>query len=114
MGPPTASGSLSVGGIAILVYLPLAIADWEAGMAPVTSPVEVGAGLICGIAAEALASALSGMKLLKDCRPIGVGEVIDGGGVWAGIAGSAPSSPARGEGCCSLELSAAGTGGGLP
>src|SRR5579864_3216275 len=53
------------------------------------------------------------MKLLKDCRPIGVGEVIDGGGVWAGVAGSAPSSPTRGGGCCALEFSAAGCGGGL-
>src|SRR5579863_8108763 len=83
-------------------------------MAPVTSPAEVGAGLFCGMVAEALPSALSGMKLLKDCRPIGVGEVIDGVVVWAGIAGSAPSSPTRGGGCCSLEVSIAGGGGGLP
>src|SRR5579872_5054663 len=83
-------------------------------MALVTSPAEVGAGLFCGMAAEALPSTGSGMKLLKDCRPIGVGEVIDGGGVCAGIAGIAPSSPARGGGCCSLEFSTAGTGGGLP
>jgi hypothetical protein len=49
----------------------------ESGIAPVTSPVEENEGaLFCGMATEAMLSVV--LALLKDCRPIGVGDVIEG------------------------------------
>src|SRR5258707_12175463 len=61
------------------------------------------------MATDAAPSAALGAALLSDCRPIGVGEVIEGA-AGAGIAGLAPSSAGDGaEGACSPELSMAGT-----
>ena len=60
------------------------------------------------MATDAAPSAALGAALLSDCRPIGVGEVIEGA-AGAGMAGLAPSSAGGGaEGACSLELSMAG------
>ncbi len=60
------------------------------------------------MATDAAPSTALGAALLSDCRPIGVGEVIEGA-AGAGIAGLlAPSSAGDGaEGACSLELSMA-------
>ena len=55
-----------------------------------------------------------GAELLSDCRPIGVGEVIEGA-AGSGIAGLALSSAGGwAEGAGSLELSIAGGRGALP
>ena len=62
----------------------------------------------CGIATVAVPS---GAALLNDCRPIGVGEVIEGvaGAGSAGLALSCAGGCAAGA--CSIELSIAGIGG---
>jgi hypothetical protein len=62
----------------------------------------------CGIATVAIPSVAG---LLNDCRPIGVGEVIEGcaGAGAAGLALSAAGGWAAGD--CSIELSIAGIGG---
>src|SRR5258708_3975618 len=60
------------------------------------------------MATDAAPSAALGAALLSDCRPMGVGEIIEGA-AGAGMAGLAPSSAGGGaEGACSLELSMAG------
>ena len=57
-------------------------------------------------------SSVFGAELLLDCRPIGVGEVIDGA-AGAGMAGWALFSAGDGAGAvCSLEFSIDGIGGG--
>src|SRR5580704_12208257 len=92
-GPPIASGSRSVGGIGTKVSLPLpGVVGWD-GIVPVTS---LGA---CGIATDAVLSAASGSAVLSDCRPIGVGEVING----AGVTGLTLLSAGFAGGCGSLE-----------
>src|SRR5258705_4750902 len=83
------------------------------GIVAVTSPSGAGGAeggaWVCGMATDAAPSTALGAALLSDCRPIGVGEVIEGA-AGAGIAGVAPSSAGDGaEGACSLELSMAGT-----
>jgi hypothetical protein len=70
-------------------------AGGAAGIVPVISLDDTGeaegiAG-ICGIATDAELSEPLGAELLSDCRPIGVGEVIEGVAV-SGIAGLALSS----------------------
>src|SRR3984957_14477753 len=110
-GPPIASGSRSVGGIGTKVSFPLpGVVGWD-GIVPVTS---LG---VCGIASDAVLSAASGAAVLNDCRPIGVGEVIEGdaGTAGAGMAGLAVSpggEPTEGWG--SLGFSIAGICGAVP
>src|SRR5512140_3828400 len=111
------SGSLSVGGTCTRLSLRPAGAIGWVGMAPVTSLDETGetagAAGVDGIATDAVPSAALGAELFSDCRPIGVGEVIEGA-AGSGMAGLALSSAGgRTEGCGSLELSMAG-GGGVP
>src|ERR1700722_17399733 len=107
-GPPIASGSRSVGGIGTKASLPLlGVVCWEA-IVPVTSL------LVCGIATDAVLSEASGVAVLRDCRPIGVGEVMEGaaGAGMAGLALSPAGDPT--EGCGSLGFSIAGSCGALP
>jgi hypothetical protein len=69
---------------------------------------------IGGISTDAVLPEAFGAELLNDCRPIGVGEVIEGV-TWAGAAGfSSLSAGGCAEGAGSLEFSAAGTGETLP
>ena len=87
-------------------------------MAPVISPADtgeaVGIAAACGMATDAAPSVAPGAGLLNDCRPIGVGEVIEGV-AGAGIAGLALSfAGGWAEGAGSLELSIAGSGGAVP
>ena len=57
---------------------------------------------------------MSGAVVLNDCRPIGVGAVIEGV-TCDGVAGLAASSAGGcAAGCCSLEFSIAGIGGAVP
>jgi hypothetical protein len=108
-----ASGSLSVGGTAITDNL---FDDaGESGIVPVTSLAPDAEGIMefCGMATEATPSALPEFVLLKDCRPIGVGEVIEGA-VWAGIAGLAPLSAGEAGDDASPEFSMPGIDGGAP
>src|SRR5258705_11808931 len=81
------------------------------GIVPVISPSGAGeaeGAWVCGMATDAAPSAALGAALLSDCRPIGVGEIIEGA-AGAGMAGLAPASAGGGaEGACSLELSMAG------
>src|SRR5271170_1200977 len=86
-----ASGSLSVGGIAMTANLPLPDDVGESGIAPVTSPpAEIeDSAVLGGMVTEAMLSLLPGVALLKDCRPIGIGDVIEG----SLSAGLAPLSP---------------------
>ncbi len=86
------------------------------GIVPVTSLAEaIEVPVACGIATDAVPSITFGPELLSDCRPIGVGEVIEGAS-GAGVAGLAPLSAGDGAevGGGSLEFSMAGGGGGLP
>ena len=78
--PPMASGSLSVGGTAIIASLLWPDVAGESGIVPVTSLATdaEGATAFCGIGTDATPSALPVAELLNDCRPIGVGDVIDG------------------------------------
>ena len=85
-----ASGSLSVGGTWMIASL--SVLD-ESGIVPVTSLAAEAEDetLFCGMASEAIPSLLPDVTLLNDCRPIGVGDVIEGS-VCAGIAGLAPAA----------------------
>src|SRR5579862_5322863 len=100
-GPAIPSGSLSVGGIAIIESLwLLPEICWSVGIEPVISE------FACGIATEAVAS--EAPLLLSDCLPIGVGEVICGV-TWSSGAGAAPFAAGGWlDGCGSLAVSAAG------
>src|SRR5258707_4848353 len=94
------SGSRSVGGTCTVASLPDA---GIVGIAPVVSLARIGAAATCGIATCALSSVF-GAELLLDCRPIGVGEVIDGA-AGAGVAGGGVFSGGAGAGAaCSLEF----------
>jgi hypothetical protein len=91
--------------------LPVLDEAGESGIDPVTSPAEeTQDALFCGIGTEALLSPVPVTALLKDCRPIGVGDVIEGV-VWAGIAGLALLLAGDGA---SVEFSVAGIAGGAP
>jgi hypothetical protein len=61
-------------------------------MAPVMSPADIGdpvsAAAAGGIATDAVLSGMFGTELLSDCRPLGVGALIDGA-AGAGAAGLA-------------------------
>ncbi len=85
-----------------------------AGIVPVISLDDIGETVGCGIATDAVASDAFGAELFSDCRPIGVGEVIEGvigaGAAGSGIAGLALSSADGG----SLEFSIGGNCGALP
>src|SRR6202035_4218678 len=113
------SGNRSVGGTCTIESLRLPGDAGAAGIEPVMSLDEIGetagsAGCGCGIATEAMLSEAAGAELLSDCRPIGVGEVIDGV-TASGVAGLAPLSAggwAAGGG--SLEFSIGGICGALP
>jgi hypothetical protein len=108
-----ASGSRSVGGTWIIASLPVLDEFGESGIAPVTSPADENEdALFCGIGTEAMLS-LAPVAALKDCRPIGVGDVIEGV-VWAGIAGLAPLAAGEAGDGASVELSAPGIAGGAP
>src|SRR5882757_8995870 len=75
------SGSRSVGGTCTIVSLPLASPVAEVGIAPVISPALTGEAAGRAEAGRIFTCALSsvlGVDTLFDCRPIGVGEVIDG------------------------------------
>src|ERR1700686_2864561 len=105
------SGSRSVGGTCTVASLPGAAG--VVGIAPVMSLAGIGAAATCGITTCALSSVF-GAELLLDCRPIGVGEVIDGA-AGAGVAGGVLFSVGAGAGAlCSLEFSVDGIGGGVP
>src|SRR5271154_4845565 len=110
-----ASGSLSVGGIAIIANLLVPDEAGESGIVPVTSPLaEIeGATVLSGMATEAILSLLPDAALLRDCRPIGVGDVIEGN-VWAGIGGPAFLLGGEAGDEASPELSTAGTPDGPP
>src|SRR5882757_6009397 len=98
------SGNFSVGGTCTRLSLRLPGAAGTAGIVLVTSAAATGAALIGGIATDAVLSGALGAEVLSDCRPIGVGEVIDG----AGAAGLALFSAGDGAGACgSLESSMA-------
>jgi len=113
-GPPMASGSRSVGGTWIIASLPVLDEFGESGIAPVTSPADENEdALFCGIGTEAMLSLVPVITLLKDCRPIGVGDVIEGV-VWEGIAGLAPLAAGEAGDGASVELSAPGIAGGAP
>src|SRR5258708_32082924 len=104
------SGSRSVGGTCTVASLPDA---GIVGIAPVVSLAGIGAAAACGIATCALSSVF-GAELLIDCRPIGVGEVIEGA-AGAGVAGWALFSAGGGAGAgCSLEFFIDGIGGRPP
>src|SRR6202043_2720532 len=114
-----ASGSLSLGGICTTDNLrPVGPLCWV-GIVPVISlddtGVAAGAAIAGGITTDARLS--SAGEVLSDCRPIGVGEVIEGvpgeGVAGSCIAGLALSSAGGwAEGCGSLEFSIGGNGGG--
>src|ERR1700722_524650 len=109
-----ASGSRSVGGTWIIASLPVLDEAGDSGTVPVTSPVDENEGAeFCGITTEAAPSPLPIGALLKDCRPIGVGDVIEGI-VCVGNAGFAllPAGEA-GDGA-SIEFSAPGIAGAAP
>src|SRR5713226_4644848 len=108
-GPAMPSGSRSVGGTCTRPSLPLVGSAGGAGIAPVMSLPVIGKAGTCGIATCALSSRLSAGVLL-DCRPIGVGEVIDGA-AGAGMAGAALLSVGK---CTGAGSSIAGIGGTLP
>src|SRR5207244_4484163 len=83
------------------------------GSVPVISLADTGEAA-CGIATEAVPSKAFGAELLSDCRPIGVGEVIEGA-AGSGIAGLAPSSAGGcAAGAGALEFSIGGICGALP
>src|SRR5205085_11911948 len=79
------------------------------GIVPVMSPDGVGGGIgvaACGIGTEVLSGA-PGAGALNDCRPIGVGDVIEGiAGAGAGLALSAGAVTGG-----SLDISVSGAGG---
>src|SRR5262245_12757915 len=90
------------------------------GIAPVMSllPAEGGGAVTGGgdgISTDAVLPELAGAALLRDCRPSGVGDVIDGV-TCSGTAGFALFS--AGTGACGAGtlagFSIAGTGGALP
>src|SRR3954465_14837597 len=82
-------------------------APGAAGIAPVMSLAVIGAAVTCGITIWALSSVF-GAETLLDCRPIGVGEVIEGA-AGAGMAGWALFSAGDGAaGAASLEFSIGG------
>src|SRR5580698_5184777 len=107
-----ASGSLSVGGTWIIASLPVLNDDGESGIVPVTSPVADidGEALSCGMVREA--TPLLDVVLLNDCRPIGVGDVIEG--IIGAGAELAPPLPAGAAAGASDEPSAAGIVAGVP
>src|ERR1700704_1403529 len=113
-----ASGNLSVGGTCTIVSLRLIGGTCATGTEPVISLVESGEadGIAAfgGISADAVPSEAFGVAPLNDCRPIGVGDVIEGM-TGAGDAGLTASSAGHCiEGVCSPELSVAGSAGTLP
>src|SRR5436305_13680277 len=92
------SGSCSFGGIWIVVSLRPAgggagVGGSACGIVPVMSAAVIGAAngaaAACGIVAEAAVSETAGVGALSDCRPIGVGDVIDGIAGTAGLTLSA-------------------------
>jgi hypothetical protein len=109
-----ASGSLSVGGTWIIASLPVLNDDGESGIVPVTSPVADidGEALSCGMVREATPLLVADVVLLNDCRPIGVGDVIEG--IIGAGAELAPPLPAGAAAGASDELSAAGIVAGVP
>src|ERR1700676_1859861 len=79
-GPPIASGSLSVGGTCTMPSLRPDDAGAMSEIVPVVSLLDAGeAAGACGITTAAVPSITFTPELLNDCRPIGVGEVIEGG-----------------------------------
>src|SRR3954453_7547822 len=104
------SGSRSVGGTCTIASLLLAGA---VGIVPVTSFAVISTAEVCGIA-TCVVSSVFGAIVLFDCRPIGVGDVIDGA-MGAGIAGWAVFSAGACAGPAgSLEFSIGGICGALP
>ena len=85
------------------------------GIALVMSLALVGDAAFCGIATWALSSVF-GAGLLLDCRPIGVGEIMEGAaGAGACVAGLALLSAGALAGAAgSAEFSIAGISGALP
>src|SRR6478672_466514 len=88
-GPPMPSGSFSLGG----TWTWPSFARLEPDNAPVTSFAAAGGGGAaagtCGISTDAVPAGVvtvTGAVLFCDCRPIGVGDVIDGV-TCSGVAG---------------------------
>src|ERR1700754_654678 len=85
MDPPIPSGSCSVGGTCTWPKRPFGAGEGTGagGIAPVISPEPMGATMgadaPCVIVICELSS-MFGAEELFDCRPSGVGEVIDGAG----------------------------------
>src|SRR4030095_9237309 len=101
-GPAMPSGSCSVGGTCTTPSLPgvvIAGAGARAGIVPVISFPVIGEAGICGIAICELLSRC-GAAVWWDCRPSGVGEVIDGD-AGAGMRGAALESTGDCTGACS-------------
>ena len=111
------SGSLSVGGTCTIESLWLPGEAGAVGIEPVMSLDEIGEAAARAAVAGSQPrrrSSAAGAELLSDCRPIGVGEVIEGV-TASGVAGLAPSSAGGwAEGGGSLEFSIAGICGALP
>src|ERR1700692_1333471 len=88
------SGNRSVGGTCTIESLRLPGDAGAIGIEPVMSLDDIGeaAGTAgCGIATDETLALAAGAELLSDCRPIGVGEVIEGV-TASGVAGLAPLS----------------------
>src|SRR5882757_6756761 len=85
------------------------------GIVPVMSAAVIGAAtgaVACGITTDAVLSAAAGAGAFIDCRPIGVGDVIEGM-AGAGIVGLALSAGGAAAGG-SLEISDSGIDGAAP
>src|ERR1041385_4270045 len=107
-----ASGNCSPGGIWIVVSLrpdsgAAAAAGSACGIVPVMSPGGAGCGVTIRGIGTGLLSGAPDAGGLNDCRPIGVGEVIDGiAGAGAGLAFSTGAATGgsdisvSGAGCC--------------
>src|SRR4051812_40117001 len=83
------------------------------GIVPVMSVAAIAAATgaaACGITTDAVLSVL-GAGAFIDCRPIGVGDVIEG---MAGIVGLALSTGGGAAGGCSREISDSGIDGAVP
>src|SRR5882757_7145568 len=86
------------------------------GIVPVMSDAVIGAATgaaTCGITTDAVLSAAAGAGAFIDCRPIGVGDVIEGM-AGAGIVGLALSAGGGAAGGGSLEISDSGIDGAVP
>src|SRR5882762_7154696 len=86
------------------------------GIVPVMSAAVIGAATgaaACGITTDAVLSGVIGRGALSDCRPIGVGDVIEGM-AGTGIAGLALSAGGSAAGGGSLEISDSGIDGAAP